>query len=79
MTLITTGMLSKNRGQVLRVAAIFHVLFKIDEEGPASDCISQAAITAAIDFVEVAAQQTAYIGGRGNIKKDMKKCKSGMY
>ena len=27
----TTGLLSKSRGQVLRVAAIFHMLFGIDE------------------------------------------------
>ena len=69
---LSLGMLSKNRGQVLRVAAILNVVFDLDEsiqDSPSKDLISPAAMVAAINFVEVAAQQTAYISGRGKYKK----------
>lgn len=94
-TVCALGMLSKSRGQVLRLAGILHILFSLggntygdavslgneedgSEEGEegGSDVISDEAVKAAIDFCEVACQQTAYIGGRGCIKEEIMRLKS---
>ena len=75
---LVTGMLSKSLGQIIRVSAAMHVLFNLDleeEELPAT--ISDAAIQAAIDFVEVCCQHTAYITGRGNINEELEHLQSG--
>lgn len=58
-------MLSKSTGQILRVSVALHVLFHMENEDPLPDTVSQAAIEAAINFVEVCCQQTAYIAGQG--------------
>ena len=68
-TSIIVGMLSKSMGQILRISAAMHILFHIDEDGPLSNIISDMAIDAAINFVEVCCQHTAYITGRGNINQ----------
>lgn len=68
-------MLSKSKGQILRIAATLNVLFHLDnlevldEEG--SKEISDSIITAAINLVETCCQQTAYIAGRGDIKEEI--------
>ena len=54
-------------GQILRVGVAMHVLFHLESENPIPDSISHEAIEAAINFVEVCCQHTAYISGRGNI------------
>lgn len=82
-------MLSKSKGQVLRVSAALHVLFQVtqkeestsEEESSAvqdgedfssdDNCISEKAIAAAINFVTVCCQQTAFIAGRGNIEEEI--------
>lgn len=81
-------MLSKSKGQILRVAASFHILFQLpnavlvvdDAEvafnGESEGCddtaiISDRAIVAAISFVTLCCQQTAYMAGRGNIKEEL--------
>lgn len=71
-------MMSKSKGQVLRIAAALQTLFGLsaphsDEQQPAtsSTIVSEDTLTAAIDFVEVCCQQTAYIAGRGNIKEEI--------
>lgn len=61
-------MLSKSRGQVLRLAAILHVLFSLGSDEPTDDIVSEDAVKAAIDFVNMACQQAAYIAGRGTKK-----------
>lgn len=90
-------MLSKSKGQILRVAASFHVLFQMGDsaipedaaspitEDAASpitvddgDTISDRAIEAAIGFVNLCCQQTAYMAGRGNINEDLKIIKASM-
>ena len=43
-------MLSKSLGQILRVSAALHILFKSEDDIP--DIISNSAIEAAINFVE---------------------------
>jgi len=97
-------MLSKSKGQILRVAVAMEVLFSMFEKvGEQTDHpnsyttddtnevsvseqavhpsnngnkISDAAISAAINFVELCVQQAAYMAGRGDIKKDIELIKS---
>lgn len=74
--------LSKSKGQVLRVAASLQVLFALHmncEEQPTSSAgvISEDAIKAAINFVEVCCQQTAYIAGRDKIAEELAIYKTG--
>lgn len=73
-----TGTLSKSLGQIIRVSASMHILFHIDKEEPLPDVISDTAIEAAIDFVEVCCQHTAYISGCGNITQELEFFESGM-
>ena len=67
------GMLSKSMGQTLRISAAMHVLFSIDEDAPLPSIISNAAI----DFVEVCCQHTAYITGRGLIHEEVESVNAG--
>jgi hypothetical protein len=74
------GMLSKSRGHVLRVSAVLHVLFSSDTEGYAvSSEVSEAAVTAAANFVMVTCQQTAFIAGRGLLSEEVERFKTGMF
>ena len=72
-------MLSKSLGQILRVSAVMHVLFHMDIEEPLPDTITEMAIEAAIDFVELCCQHTAYITGRGNINNELDLVEAGKY
>lgn len=55
-----------------------HVLFHITEnEDPLPETVTTTAIEAAINFIEVCSQQTAYIAGRGNINDDLMLIESG--
>ena len=73
------GMLSKSMGQTLRTSAAMHVLFSIDEDAPLPSTISNEAINAAIDFVEVCCQHTAYITGRGLIHEEVESVNAGWF
>ena len=63
-------MLSKSRGHVLRLAAVLHVLFSIceadsdctneEELNDDKDVISEAAVTAAIDFTKLLSANSFY-------------------
>ena len=55
-----------------------HVLFHLDSMEPLPDTMTDEAIEAAIDFVEVCCQHAAYITGRGNIKEELTHLQSGM-
>ena len=69
---ICVGILSKSRGQVLRVAAVVHTLFSIENENMnVSDEVSDTALKAAVDFVCVSCQQTTYAAGRGPIDEEI--------
>ncbi len=84
------GTLSKSKGQILRVAAAFHILFeaasiedKDDHEDNDEDSqsgalleISEVAMLASINFVELCCQQTAFMAGRGNIGEDIELIKA---
>jgi len=65
---ITTGMLSKSKGQVLRVAAVMHVLFHMSMPTIPSE-ISENAVKASDKFVDYCLQQAAYLGGRGDFQE----------
>jgi hypothetical protein len=74
-----TGLLSKSRGLVLRVATVLHLLFYVHKEGEEiPDAISTEALSAAIDFVHVTCQQTAYMVGRGKIEEEVQKFQNGL-
>ena len=66
-TLFISGMLSKSKGQILRVAAVMHALFHWETPVSIPSDISNVAIEAAIKFVEYCNQQTCYLCGRGDI------------
>ena len=51
-----TGMLSKSKGQILRVAATLYNLFHLDDR---SLYLKDSVITAAINVVEICCQQAA--------------------
>jgi len=72
-------MLSKSRGQVLRIATILHMLFSIDSEHQSLDSeVSETAVKAAVNFVQTACQQTAFIAGKGHIQEEVQAYKTGM-
>ena len=56
-------MLSKSKGQILRVAATLHMLFHIDTPLAIPSVIGVDAVEAAIDFVDVCIQQAAFLAG----------------
>lgn len=58
-------MLSKSKGQLLRVAAVLHVLFYLDSVDDIPSLISERALKAADNFVSVCLQHAAYMAGRG--------------
>ncbi len=70
-------MISKSTGQILRVSGVMHALFNLDNEDFAST-ITPFAMEAAIHFVEVCCQQTAYMAGRGEIEKELTLIVQGM-
>lgn len=71
-------MISKSLGQILRVSSSMHTLFNLECEELCST-ITKDAIDAAIHFVEVCCQQTAYIAGRGELDKELDLIVKGMY
>ena len=66
-------MLSKAKGQVLRLSALMHLLFSLtndDEKDDIQLVICDEAVKAAINFVNVCIQQAAFIAGRGDIEEE---------
>ena len=57
-------MLSKSKGQILRVAATLHVMFHINTPLTIPD---NEAVKAAIDLVDVCIQHAALLAGRGDV------------
>jgi len=85
MSYTYTGLLSKAKGQILRVAACIHVLvadFKNHENDldfkPVSSTvpseISDYAINAAENFVMTCCQHCSFLAGRGDLDKEIKCC-----
>ena len=61
------GMLSKSKGQILRVSAALHVLFHLGTVEDVEPEISESSIAASIDFVRFCCQQAFFMAGRGNM------------
>ena len=72
-------MLSKSKGQILRVAAVFNVLFKLDDPGSIEEEISQNALAAADNFVSTCLQHAAFMAGRGPFQDAIKQAKARKY
>jgi len=79
-------MLSKSKGQILRVSAVLHILFHVhlpnatDNEESIDGCgdtisnqIRYEALYAAVNFVESSILHAAYIAGRGEIRNEAAK------
>ena len=64
-------MLSKSKGQTLRLAATMHALFhwKTPDTIPAK--ISDEALKAAVSFVDLCNQHAAFLAGRTTISKEI--------
>lgn len=74
-------MLSKSKGQLLRVAAVMHVLFNMDKPQIPEE-ISELAVKAAESFVDLCLQHAAYLGGKGDLQEaieDINKCMKDQY
>ena len=69
-------MLSKSKGQILRVAAVMHTLFHWETPLAIPQSISEAAIKAAVSFVELCLQHACYLGGRGDITEEIEDLKT---
>ena len=77
-------MLSKSKGQILRVAATLHILFAMypavgSDDNRVDSEITNKAVLAAINLVEVCCQQTAYMAGRGELQQDIQLIKASEY
>jgi pyruvate/2-oxoglutarate/acetoin dehydrogenase E1 component len=82
-------MLSKSKGQVLRLSAAFHILFcdtdiDLSEEGmeievaEVSTQAADSAIVAAQNFVDTCCQHAAFIAGRSNIDDEIIELSTGI-
>ena len=65
-------MLSKSRGQVLRMAAVIHTMAFLEEPQNIPEEITENSIKAAISVVKLSYQQTAFIAGRNNLDDEIK-------
>ena len=73
-------MLSKSRGHVLRLATVLHLLFHLDDLDKELETeVPDSAVKAAVNFMEVSSQQTAFIAGRGTISEELEKFQAGEY
>ncbi len=75
------GMLSKSKGQLLRVAAVMHVLFNLDAADPSQipKEIAESAVVAADCFIDICLQNAAYLGGKGDLKDAIEEINQGMF
>ena len=64
-------MLSKSKGQILRLAATMHALFHWETPAVIPSTISNEALKAAQCFVEFCIQHAAFLAGRGNIEEEI--------
>ena len=72
------GMLSKSKGQVLRVSAVMHILFHMAIPTAVPEEISEAAVKAADCFVDYCVQHAAYLGGRGDSEEGITDIQQGL-
>ena len=72
-------MLSKSKGQILRVATALHVHFHVGSYDSISGEINEEAIAVSVNFVGLCCQQTAYMAGWGDINEDIQIIKASMF
>ena len=72
-------MLSKSKGQILRIAAKLHVLFHIETPMDIPTVISLAAVNAAKNLVDVCIQHAAFLAGRGKVDAEIQEINKGTY
>lgn len=75
---LISGFLSKSKGQLLRVATCFHVLFKIESPSNISETIEELPLKAAVNFIEVCCSHAFHITGRQNPLQDPDDAINGM-
>lgn len=71
------GTLSKAKGLILRVAGVLHVLFHLDKPDDIPSIISEAALQAAENYVDLCCQHTAFLAGKGDIEDAIFKIQKG--
>ena len=71
-------MLSKSKGQILRVAATMHVMFNWETPHSTLIVISDEAMKAAIDFVEICNHHVNYLTGKDNINDEIENLSQSM-
>ena len=71
-------MLSKSKGLILRVAAVMHVAFHLESPHEIPKEISQKALEAAQDFVDMCCQHAAFMAGRGEIADVIQQLQTGL-
>lgn len=74
---VSIGMLSKSKGQILRVAACFHVLFHETTPLEIPMTLSEKAVEAGINFVDFCNQSLTFMAGRGNLEESMSTLQKG--
>ena len=72
-------MLSKSKGQILRVAATLHVLFHIESPMDIPAAISVKAVDAAKNLIDVCIQHAAYLAGRKELDVEMQQMSQGLF
>ena len=70
-------MLSKSKGQIVRVAATLHVLFNIEAPMDIPSVISVAAVNAAKNLVDICIQHAAFLAGRGEVDAEIQEMTKG--
>ena len=71
---LLTGNLSKSKGRILRLAAVFNALFSFDSDHALNETLSEDSVRAAVNFVEVCSEHAAIIGGRKNTTSPLTAC-----
>ena len=61
-----TGLMGKSKGMMMRVAAVLHALFTIDQQNTLTVELSAASVTAALNLVEVCNEHTKIFSGHSS-------------
>ena len=72
------AMLSNAKGQIMRVAATLHVLFNVNTPVDIPEEISDAALKAAVNVVDVCIQHAAFLAGRGDVDEEIQRIVEGI-
>ena len=70
-------MLTKSKGQILRISAVMHVLYHMDTPQNIPVEICEEAVKAADAFVDYCLQHAAYLGGRGDFHTAVEELQQG--